>query len=115
MKDFLFTLLAWLLTLPFIIGAVAFALYNPQVSTFTLNPFREATELPVYVPVLGAIAIGFLFGAIMTWAATGRLRAERREQKKRIKALERQLDTANQNQVVTTTHVMPSPLLIDKK
>lgn len=115
MKDFLFTLLAWLLTLPFIIGAVAFALYNPQTSTFTLNPFREATELPVYVPVLGAIGIGFLFGAIMTWAATGRLRAERREQKKRIKALERQLDTAHQNQVVTPTHVMPSPLLIDKQ
>lgn len=115
MKDFLFTLLAWLLTLPFIIGAVAFALYNPQISTFTLNPFREATELPVYVPVLGAIGIGFLFGAIMTWAAMGRLRAERREQKKKIKALEKQLEAANQNQVVATNHTLPPSLLIDKQ
>jgi uncharacterized integral membrane protein len=99
MKDFLFTLLAWLLTLPFIIGAVAFALYNPQTTDFTLNPFRPAIPLPVYVPVLGAIAFGFLFGAIMTWAAMGRLRKERRDQRKKIKALEKQIEAANQNQI----------------
>lgn len=115
MKDFLFTLLAWLLTLPFIIGAVAFALYNPQISTFTLNPFRVPVELPVYVPVLGAVAIGFLFGALMTWAAMGRLRAERREQKKKIKALEKQLDAANQNQVAAVSHTLPPSLMIDKQ
>ena len=84
MKDFLFTLLAWLLTLPFIIGAVAFALYNPQTLPVTLNPFRPAVDMPVYVPVLGAIGLGFLFGAVMTWAGMGRLRRDRSELRKKI-------------------------------
>ena len=115
MKDFLFTLLAWLLTLPFIIGAVAFAIYNPQISDFTLNPFRPAMPLPVYVPVLGGVAFGFLFGAVMTWAAMGRLRRERAEQRKRIKALEKQLDAANQNQVAPHNYSLIPSSFIDKK
>lgn len=115
MKDFLFTLLAWLLTLPFIIGAVAFAIYNPQLSEFTLNPFRPATPLPVYVPVLGAIAFGFLFGTLMTWAAMGRLRKERAEQRKRIKVLEKQLDAANQNHVAPHNYSLIPSSFIDKK
>ena len=92
MKDFLFTLLAWLLTLPCIIGAIAFALYNADIIPVTINPFRDAVEMPVYAPVLAAIAFGFLFGSLMTWAATGRLRKERREQAKRIKTLEKEIE-----------------------
>lgn len=115
MKDFLFTLLAWLLTLPVIVASVAFAIYNAGDTPIILNPFRDAVPMPVYVPVLGAIAIGFLFGAIMTWAAMGRLRHERREQKKKIKALEKQLDAANQNQIVAHTPVITPTILIEKK
>lgn len=96
MKDFLFTLLAWLITLPFIIGTVAFAVYNQDPATFILNPFRPAATLPLYVPVLTAVAFGFLFGSVMTWAAMGRLRKERRNQKKKIKTLEKQIETAGQ-------------------
>lgn len=115
MKDFLFTLLAWLLTLPFIIGAVAFALYNPQESTFTFNPFQPPAELPVYVPVLGAVATGFFFGAIMTWAAMGRLRAERREQKKKIKALEKQIEALGQNHLPQHSHTLIPSSFTDNK
>ena len=112
MKDFLFTLLAWLITLPFIIGAIAFALYNAESVPITLNPFRLPVSMPVYVPVLGAIAFGFLFGSVMTWAGMSRLRKERRDQKKRIKELEKKLDAANQN--VITPHnysLIPSSFL----
>lgn len=115
MKDFLFTLLAWLLTLPFIIGAVAFAIYNPQVSDFTLNPFKAATPLPVYVPVLSAVAFGFLFGAIMTWAAMGRLRKERSDQRKRIKALEKQLDAVNRAPIPNTDYTLIPSSFTNKK
>lgn len=115
MKDFLFTLLAWLLTIPCIIVAVGFALYNPQILPVTLNPFKPAMELPLYVPVLGAVAFGFLFGALMTWAAMGRLRHERREQKKKIKALEKQLEAANQNQVAPHNYSLIPSSFSDKK
>jgi uncharacterized integral membrane protein len=115
MKDFLFTLLAWLLTLPCIVAAVGFALYNPQISPVTLSPFRPAIEMPLYVPVLGAVAFGFIFGAIMTWAAMGRLRQERREQRKRIKALEKQIEAANQNHVSPHNYSLIPSSFNDKK
>jgi len=92
MKDFLFLLLAWLFTLPFLIGSIVFAIYNGQDVTVITNPFKNASTLPLYVPVLCAVAIGFIFGAIMTWAAMGRLRTKIREQSKHIKSLEKQLD-----------------------
>ena len=95
MKDFLFTLLAWLLTLPCIVVAVGFAIYNPQTIQVTLNPFRPPIDLALYVPVLAAIAIGFLFGALMTWAGMAGLRKDRRDQRKKIKALEKQIETAS--------------------
>lgn len=115
MKDFVFTLLAWILTLPFIIGAVAFAVYNPDVISVTVNPFRPAVSLPVYVPVLTAIGFGFVFGAVMTWAAGGRLRKERRDQKKKIKTLEKQLEASNQNMVKPHNYALIQSAFFEKK
>lgn len=112
MKDFLFTLLAWLLTLPFIVGAIAFALYNADVIPVTVNPFRDAVEMPVYVPVLAAIGFGFLFGSLMTWAAMGRLRQQKREQAKRIKALEKEIESAKSSSGTTHNYALvPSSFL----
>ncbi len=114
MKDFIFTLLAWLLTLPFIIAAVAFAIYNGDIIPVTLNPFQNPIPMPVYVPVLGGIAFGFIFGSLMTWAGMGRLRKERREQKKRIKTLEKQLEVANTNHVAAHNYAQTPPALLEK-
>lgn len=112
MKDFLFTLLAWLLTLPCIVGAIAFALYNADVIPVTVNPFRDAVEMPVYAPVLAGIAFGFLFGSLMTWAAMGRLRQQRREQAKRIKTLEKEIESAKSSSVTSHNYALvPSSFL----
>lgn len=115
MKDFLFTLLAWLLTLPFVIGAIVFAIYNSENIAVVLSPFRDALEIPLYVPVLTAIAFGFLFGAIMTWAGMAPLRADRRLLRKRIKELEKKLETSNQNMIPTHNYMPPSTHLISKQ
>ncbi len=115
MKDFLFTLLAWLFTLPVIIGAIAFAVYNKDPVPVTVNPFIGPVDMPVYIPVLTAIAFGFLFGAIMTWAGMGRLRHERRQQEKRIKTLEKELDAANQNSVRTQEYNLIPSSFTDKR
>jgi uncharacterized integral membrane protein len=109
MKDFLFTLLTWLLTLPFIVAAIAFALYNQVAVAVTVNPFKDAMTLPMYVPVLAAVAFGFVFGSVMTWAAMGRLRKERSDQRKKIKTLEKQIVNANQPVVTPHSHsLIPS-------
>lgn len=113
MKDFVFTLLAWLLTLPFIIGSLVFALYNQEAVPVIYNPFQESLPLPLYVPVLGAIAFGFIFGSVMTWAAMGRLRKERRDQRKKIKTLEQQAASANQNNVARHNYAALPPTLKD--
>jgi uncharacterized integral membrane protein len=112
MKDFMFTLFAWLLTIPCLVGAIVFAVNNPDPIEIVFNPFKEALLIPVYVPVLTAIAFGFLFGSLMTWAAMGRLRAEKKEQAKRIKILEKEIQAA-QAPVVAPHHnaLLPSSFL----
>jgi len=114
MKDFLFTLFAWLFTLPLIVGAVVFAVYNPVDVTITFNPFQDPVTVPVYLPVLTAIAFGFLFGALMTWAGMGRQRAELREAKKRIKTLEKQIDENARTPVPANNYAMLPSSFIEK-
>lgn len=99
MKDFLFTLLAWLLALPLIIGAIVFAVYNPDPVSIVVNPFSDAANIPVYIPVFTAIAFGFLLGCLMTWAAMARQRHELRELKRRIKALEKEISLTSRTPV----------------
>ncbi|MFA5592890.1 MAG: LapA family protein [Micavibrio sp.] len=96
MKDFTFTLFAWLITLPAIIGSILFAVYNNMRVELVLSPFRDAVTIPLYMPVLGAIAIGFLLGALMTWAANARGRHERRALLKQLRALEKQMQEEKQ-------------------
>jgi uncharacterized integral membrane protein len=114
MKDFLFTLFAWLLTLPCLVGAIVFAVNNPEPIEVVFNPFKEALLIPVYVPVLTAIAFGFLFGSLMTWAAMGRLRAEKREQAKRIKILEKELQAAKTPVTATQNYSLIPSSFIDR-
>lgn len=116
MKDFMFTLLAWLLTLPLIVAAVAFALYNQQNVAVVLNPFMPTFDLPLYVPVLAATGFGFLLGTMMTWAAMGRLRHDRRKQAERVKNLEKQLSNAKLTDIdMQTGYQRPRFLMIGKK
>ena len=115
MKDFFFTLLAWLLTLPFIVGAVGFALYNDKTVEVTVNPFYPDWTLPLYAPVLVAIAFGFLFGAIMTWAAMGHLRKDRRDLKKRVKTLEKQIETPSHSSTPSHNYSLIPSSFTDKK
>ena len=112
MKDFLFTLLAWLLTLPCIVGAIVFALYNADIVPVTISPFQDSVEMPVYAPVLAATAFGFFFGSLMTWAAMGRLRKEKREQAKRIKTLEKEIENEKSTSITSHNYTMlPSSFL----
>ncbi len=112
MKDFLFTLLAWLFTLPVLVGAIVFSLYNPDPVNVTINPFRDPVSIPVYAPVLAAVAFGFLFGALMTWASMGRLRKECRDHKKQIKLLEKQIDGSSRPSSTPNNYsLLPSSFL----
>ncbi len=115
MKDFWFTFLAWLLTLPFLAASILFALFNSGTVNVIYSPFRDALSLPLYVPVLFAVGFGFLFGAVMTWAAMGRLRAKARARAKQIKLLEKQLQDVKSPGPVTHNYASFPLKLLGKK
>lgn len=115
MKDFIFKSLVWLLTLPLLAGAIAFAVFHQQKVSVLLSPFGTSSEVPLYIPVLTAIAFGFLFGCLMTWAAAGRQRAKLREQSRKIKALEKELEQKSASTYKYHNIVNTPSLLLERK
>lgn len=76
-------------------AAAVFAVINRHDVQIFWNPLGEGlATVPVYLAVLGFMALGFFFGAAAVWMNTGRLRSERRKQKKDIKSLSRQVEAA---------------------
>jgi len=71
--------IAWLLGLPIAIILIALSVANRQTVTFSLDPIATedplfAIDLPLFVPILGAMFIGLLFGSIIVWINQGRWR-----------------------------------------
>jgi hypothetical protein len=78
---------SWILTLPLLVIAVVFSVSNRQAIMFDIWPFDLTVTLPAFVPVLGALFIGFVAGGIVAWISAGRTRA-------RARAAERDLQSA---------------------
>jgi len=76
--------IAWLLGLPIAIILIALSVANRQSISFSLDPIaREnplyAIDLPLFVPILGAMFIGLLFGSLIVWINQGRWRRAARK------------------------------------
>ena len=85
----------WLIALPIIVGCFIFAVSNPDPISVVLNPNTSAIELPLYIIAFGALGIGFLFGAAILWLSMGKLRKERKQYKKTVKKLEKEISEIN--------------------
>ena len=68
-----------------------FAASNREAVAIALWPLPLLVELPLYLPVLAALLLGFLFGAFSAWIAARRGRRELRRRGRRIASLEREL------------------------
>lgn len=97
----------WIIALPLIVGAVLFALAHPDPVTITWNPFEEAIELPLYFVALAFLGIGFLLGVFVAWLGMGKVRKERRQQRKTIKKLEKDINIANEKMIETLSKMKP--------
>ena len=108
-------LLKWILTLPFIVGAVLFALANPQIIDLQWTPFNQPITLPLYFIVLFFLAMGFFMGAFMAWIGMSKTRQERRQFKKENKQLERDINDANKKltEALALQKNVPLPPAID--
>ncbi len=81
-------LLWWILVLPLIALAAAFAVANRAAVTIDLDPLPFAVEAPLYAVVMAAIFAGLVIGGVVAWLAGGKRRREVRRLKRNLKMLE---------------------------
>ena len=74
-----------------------FCILNAQDIQITYSPVHNAITIPLYAMILGALLLGFCIGAATLWMNSGTLRKSKREQKKKIKTLEKELTKHSAN------------------
>ena len=84
-------ILFWFFVLIVAFVLALFAVSNRATVALGLWPVPFLVELPLYVAVLAALAIGFLIGEFAAWIAGHRWRREARRRARRIAALETEL------------------------
>ena len=86
----------WLIALPLLLILVLFALSNRQELTLGFWPTPYSVAVPASLAILGAMAVGFLVGALITWVSAlgARRRARRAEETNRL--LQAELTTLRQ-------------------
>ena len=67
--------------------AAIFAVANRAVTKIALHPLPFTAELPLYVIILGAIAIGLVIGVGLSSISRFRLKLESKKYQKRAEAL----------------------------
>lgn len=100
-------ILKWIIALPLIIGAIFFAVANPDIVTVHISPFDLALETPLYIICFLFLTGGFLLGTILTWASGGDVRRERRKQKKTIKKMEKEIEGHHDKMAETLATISP--------
>lgn len=73
-------ILSWLIMAPALVAVVVFALNNKSPVALDLWPFSVLVEMPLYLALLLALALGALAGGFAAWLGQGRVRANLRDQ-----------------------------------
>lgn len=104
-------LLKFIVTIPFLTLLFWLSFANRDSVMVTWSPVHEPASVAVAVLLLAAVAIGFFWGAVMTWLNYAPLRRVHRQNKKTVSKLEKELTVAR-TQIVTapsTTLSISSP------
>lgn len=70
--------IAWIVTLPIALLVILFALMNRQEVVLSLWPLPWDIGAPLFLFTLGAIVLGFLFGALAAYLSGGATRQKLR-------------------------------------
>ena len=87
----------------FAIALIAFAISNRQDTTLIYSPVHDAMTVPLYFITLLFLGAGFLLGAVTVWLNSGHIRKTKRQQKRQIKALEKELENVKSTPQKETT------------
>lgn len=77
---------------PVAVILIALAVANRGLASFTLDPFHPGNpaltvQMPLFVYLFAALALGMLVGALITWLRQGRYRAEARRRGHEVEKL----------------------------
>lgn len=94
------TIFRWVIATFLTVIIVIFAVLNRGTFDIFWSPLQGDAPmvLPVYLVVLGAMALGFMIGALAVWLNYAPLRAEKRRQKREIKGLQKEVGALKEAQ-----------------
>ena len=84
-------LLFWIFVLLVALVLALFAVSNRESVALGLWPVPFLVEIPLYVAMLAALAVGFVIGEFAAWIAGSRWRREARRRRRHIASLEGEL------------------------
>jgi uncharacterized integral membrane protein len=87
-------ILAWLILLPLTLLFVAFAVANRHGVTVFFDPLPLQQHPPLYLVAFAAMFFGLAAGGLIAWLRGGRTRRRLREEQRRIRQLEAELQAA---------------------
>lgn len=99
--------LSWVIGLPIAVLAIIFAVSNRDAVQVDLWPLPWEVMLPLYLLVLGALALGLVVGAVVAWISSGSARSRARREHRRANKLEVELDEVRQAET-PPTKALPS-------
>ncbi|MDX1923452.1 MAG: lipopolysaccharide assembly protein LapA domain-containing protein [Alphaproteobacteria bacterium] len=84
--------LSWLISLPFLVVCVLFAVNNRQEVTIDCWPFDYDIKTPLFVVTLGGLLLGILLGSAWVWFGSLRTHLEKRKLTKEVDKLKTKLN-----------------------
>ena len=82
----------WIIALPIIAFAMAFAVSNHESVAISLWPFAYRLEIPLYIAVTGGLFFGFLAGLIYGWIGSLTFRRRAHNAAKQVVKLQTETD-----------------------
>ena len=99
----------WIIALPIIAFAMAFAMSNHEGVTISLWPFAYRLEIPLYIAVTGGLFFGFLAGLIYGWIGSLTFRRRAHSAAKQVTKLQAETEELRRKlaQAESVTHPLP--------
>lgn len=83
--------LSWLISLPFLVVCVLFAVNNRQEVTIDCWPLDYDIKTPLFVVTLGMFLLGLILGALWLWFGSLRTHMEKHKLSKEVDKLKNKI------------------------